>query len=163
VRPPTTESEWVTRRLLLGKYPGARIESNARSKINALIDAGVTTFVDLTLSGELLPYAHLLPAGVAHCRVPITDVTAPSAEQVRAALDAIESATENGVVYVHCLGGCGRTGVIVGCYLVEHGSRPDEALERVQELTRGLQTKPCPETSAQRVTVRRWTTRATWS
>jgi protein-tyrosine phosphatase len=95
--------------------------------------------------------------------VPITDVTAPSAERVCAVLDAIESATENGVVYVHCWGGCGRTGVIVGCYLVEHGSRPDEALERVQELTRGLQTKPCPETSAQRVTVRRWTTRATWS
>ena len=37
-------------------------------------------------------------------------------------LDEIDGAILNGkTVYVHCLGGIGRTGTVVGCYLVRHG------------------------------------------
>jgi hypothetical protein len=156
MKPPTAESYWVTEQLLAGKYPGAKIEAVAVEKIAALLAAGVRTFVDLTEQGELLPYAHLLPPDVAHHRVPIADVTAPSGKQVRAALDAIELGGSSAVVYVHCWGGCGRTGVIVGCHLVEHGWASDDALARVHDLTRGLQSKPCPETSAQKAVVRKW-------
>lgn len=156
MKPPTAESYWVTELLLAGKYPGAKIEAAAEEKIAALPAAGVRTFVDLTEQGELLPYAHLLPPDVAHHRVPIADVTAPSGKQMRAALDAIELGYSSGAVYVHCWGGCGRTGVVVGCYLVEHGWASDDALARVNDLTRGLKSKPCPETSAQKAGVRKW-------
>lgn len=37
-------------------------------------------------------------------------------------------------VYVHCWGGVGRTGLVVGCWLVRHGWRGAEALDEVQRL-----------------------------
>ena len=39
-----------------------------------------------------------------------------------ATLDAIDAElAAGGLVYVHCWAGCGRTGVVVGCWLVRHG------------------------------------------
>ena len=156
VEAPTDHSYWVAPRILAGKYPGAKRDVEARVKVEALVGAGVRTFVDLTEEGELLPYARFLPEGVEHHRVAVRDLSSPGAEQVRNALDLIEAGTRRGVVYVHCLGGCGRTGVVIGCYLVEQGSSPDDALARVEELTRVLWSKPCPETSDQIEMVRRW-------
>lgn len=153
---PTVESFWVTPKLLAGKYPGASVERDALLKLDSLLAAGVWTFIDLTEEDELLPYAHLLPAGVSHVRIPVVDVTCPTREQVRSALDATRRGQDRGVVYVHCRGGCGRTGVVVGCYLVEQGCSGDAALTQVHELTRGLWSKPCPETSEQIEMVRGW-------
>ena len=153
---PTPESYRVTPRLLAGKYPGAKLGGEARAKLAALLDAGVRTFVNLTEDWELLPYAHLLPREVAYRRIAVADVTCPSAEQVREALDTIAAGAADGAVYVHCRGGCGRTGVVIGCYLVEQGLAPADALASVHELTRTLWSKPCPETSEQVETVRAW-------
>jgi protein-tyrosine phosphatase len=153
---PTPESYWVTNRLLAGKYPGSQFDAGAAEKVSALLDAGVRTFVDLTEDPELLPYAHLLPEDVSHHRVAVPDVTCPRVEQVREALDAIEEGVGRGIVYVHCRGGCGRTGVLIGCYLVEKGLDPDAALARVHALTRTLWHSPCPETRAQVEMVRGW-------
>lgn len=141
---------------MAGKYPGAKIDRAAETKIEALIAAGVRTFVDLTEDDELLPYAHLLPEGTAHLRVAVEDLTCPERDQVREALDMIDAGLEDGVVYVHCRGGCGRTGVIIGAYLVRYGETPARALERVRELTRALWEKPCPETHEQIAMVETW-------
>ncbi len=161
---PTPESYWVTPRVLAGKYPGAKLDRDAVSKVAALVDAGVRTFVDLTEDGELLPYARLLPRDAAHHRIAVRDVSCPSVAQVREALDLVESASDRGIVYVHCRGGCGRTGVVIGCYLIERGLRPDEALARTHELMRALWSKPCPETPEQIEMVRQWKSRrgGTW-
>src|SRR5438552_2858491 len=113
--PPTAESYWITERLLAGKYPGARLDADAESKLERLLAAGVRTFVDLTEDAELLPYRRLLPPDVVHERIAVPDITCPRADQVRTALDVIERGVGRGVVYVHCRGGCGRTGVIIGC------------------------------------------------
>ncbi len=142
--------------MLAGKYPGAPRDIDAAEKIRALVAAGVRTFVDLTEDGELRPYAHLLPAGIAHARIPVRDVTCPSAEQVRRVLDAIADGTKAGIVYLHCWGGCGRTGVILGCYLVEQGWTPEAALTQVQALTRAALGKHCPETQAQAQGILTW-------
>lgn len=158
--PPTPESYWVTDRLLAGKYPGSQFDADAAEKVSALLDAGVRTFVDLTEDGELLPYAHLLPADVLHQRVAVPDVTCPRADQIREALDVIEEGVARGIVYVHCRGGCGRTGVLIGCFLVEEGLDPGAALARVHELTRALWDNPCPETRAQVEIVRAWKSQA---
>ncbi len=67
-------------------------------------------------------------------------------------LDAIdEEIARGGVVFVHCWAGCGRTGVVVGCWLVRHGSDPHDALARIAK-SRGL---GCPQTLEQRLTVLR--------
>ena len=89
MKAPTPESYWVTPRILAGKYPGARVERDAASKVAALLDAGVRTFVDLTEDDELLPYAYLLPPDVQHHRIAVRDVSCPTVEQVREALNGI--------------------------------------------------------------------------
>jgi protein-tyrosine phosphatase len=153
----TAGSFWVVEgRVLAGKYPGARFDGDTGSTLEALLQAGVRTFVDLTKAGELLPYTHALPEGVAHTRVAIKDMSCPEQAQVREALDRIDAGLDRGVVYVHCRGGCGRTGVIVGCYLVRLGEAPPRALQRVDELTRVLGEHPCPETREQRALVETW-------
>jgi hypothetical protein len=85
-------------RLIAGEYPGDRDDTSARAKLGALLDAGVTTFIDLTERHELAPYDALVAemAGVRgrevkHHRLPIRDVSVPeSAAVMREILDHIE-------------------------------------------------------------------------
>ena len=114
-------------RLIGGDYPGGRDDMPARGKLGALFDAGVTTFIDLTEPHELAPYDVLVAelarargGEVKYCRLPIRDASVPrSAAVMREILDEIDDALDNGgVVYVHCWGGVGRTGTVVGCHLV---------------------------------------------
>ena len=37
-------------------------------------------------------------------------------------------------VYVHCMGGIGRTGTIIGCWLARHGHPGSDALARLGEV-----------------------------
>jgi protein-tyrosine phosphatase len=128
---------WIEpRRLLAGAYP---------RNLDALVDGRVTLVVDLTDEGELEPY--VLPSTIRHVRAAIPDFGVPSEEELRRTLDLIDSEPD-GVVFVHCRGGCGRTGTVVGCWLVRHGATPAEALARVA---------PCPETAEQRALIERWT------
>jgi len=61
-------------------------------------------------------------------------------------------------VYVHCQGGMGRTGTVVGCYLVRHGMGGEDALEEIACLRRGTprEGKPSPFRKAQRQVVLNW-------
>jgi protein-tyrosine phosphatase len=93
---------------------------------------------------------YAIPSGVVYRRFGIADFGCPTAGQVREVLDAIQRA--EGIVYLHCRAGCGRTGTILGCFLVEQGLSPDDALARVRELTGGH----CPETTEQEALVQSW-------
>jgi protein-tyrosine phosphatase len=74
----------------------------------------------------------------------------PTPDVLEAALDEIDGElAAGGLVYVHCWAGCGRTGVVVGSWLVRHGMEPNDALARIAE-TRGL---GCPQTLEQRLLV----------
>jgi protein-tyrosine phosphatase len=118
-----------------------------------VLDQGVTLFLDLTQEHELTPYDSLIPESARHLRLPVQDFTVPSREQIVFALDTIDDELDaGGIVYVHCWAGCGRTGVIVGCWLVRHGMPPQAALARIAEM-RGL---GCPQTLEQRLSVLGW-------
>lgn len=172
---PLPQTYWVEPgRLLAGEYPGAPGDDEARQKLRALLRAGVDLFIDLTEPGEsgLRPYAHLLTEEAAalgseaeHRRLAIADFHVPTVAHMRAVLDAIDSALGAGrTVYLHCWGGVGRTGTVVGCYLVRHGLTGEEALERVAALYRSTPKgqrrpdRPSPETAAQAEFVRDWAT-----
>jgi protein tyrosine/serine phosphatase len=64
-------------------------------------------------------------------------------------------------VYVHCWGGSGRTGTVVGCWLRRHGlAEPEEVLGVLQELRgsgdRDGGHKDTPQTPDQRWMVESW-------
>ncbi len=86
-------------------------------------------------------------------RFPVHDFSVPSAALLTSVLDTIDvELAAGGIVYVHCWAGCGRTGVVVGCWLVRHGMEPHAALARVAA-ERG---PGCPQTIEQRLAVLGW-------
>ena len=169
---PIPNSYWILPDCFLaGEYPGAAKEAEARQKLSILLRAGIDTFVDLTHPGEsgLLAYDYLLPEVgaetmptkmIRHLRYPVDDMTAPSEEQTRIILGSIRAQLAEGRhVYLHCWGGRGRTGAIVGCYLREEGRSGEEALEQIRIWRRPTPKGiyPSPETSGQIYRVLNWT------
>ena len=159
---PPHDSFWVIPgRLLAGPYPGGPEQAEMREKIAAFLEFGVRLFVDLTEAGELEPYAHLLDGtGARHVRRPVRDVDVPTREEMHETLRVLRSGLDgDGVVYVHCWGGVGRTGTVVGCLLVEDGTPPGSVVGAIRELRRGTKRghRPSPETPEQRAFVEGWT------
>ena len=150
MRPPTVIEPG---RLIAGRHPCAMGASEAAAEVGDLVDAGVTVLLYLTRRGELEPYASLVPEPARYLNMPIVDFSIPSRDGLVAILDEIDAElADGGVVYVHCWAGCGRTGVVVGSWLVRHGAEPGEALQRIAE-ARGL---GCPQTLEQRIFVLDW-------
>jgi protein-tyrosine phosphatase len=150
VRPPTVIEPG---RLIAGRHPCAWGSENASAEVSELAAAGVTLFLDLTQSGELEPYASHVEPPARYVNRPIRDFSIPARDALVATLDEIDAELDaGGLVYVHCWAGCGRTGVVVGTWLVRHGASPNEALRRIAD-ARGL---GCPQTLEQRVYVLDW-------
>ncbi|WP_396910170.1 hypothetical protein [Mycolicibacterium sp.] len=55
------------------------------------------------------------------------------------------------IVYVHCWGGKGRTGTVIGCFLAESGLSYHDVIARIAELRSGTRkaAHSCPESAAQ--------------
>jgi len=163
---PTESCYWVAPGFLAGNYPRTRFEDSSRDKVRRILDAGVTCFLDLTTRHDPLePYDSLIEqlagAGAVRATFPVPDMSIPgSRKTTREILDTIDRVRdEGGTVYLHCWGGVGRTGTIVGCWLVRHGMTGDEALARVAELwsTRpDSDWSPSPQTDEQCRYVREW-------
>jgi len=166
---PIIESYWVEEnRFIAGEYPGGYDPETTRRRMDAFLEAGVNTFIDLTQSHELPPYESILKeqaqihgVNASYHNFPIRDHTTPSAETMTDILNTIDKAIKNGgCVYVHCWGGVGRTGMVVGCYLVRHGSTNEHALSQVNQLYKTRPGNPyllrSPETPEQIEFVLNW-------
>jgi hypothetical protein len=167
---PIPEAYWVIPdRLLAGEYPGAPfVLERTRQRIDAFLEAGFDTFIDLTCAGEILPYEAVLreQAGaygiaVQYLRFPIRDFGLPSLEEMKATLDAIDAGLSQGrKIYLHCYGGIGRTGTTVGCFLVRQGRNGAGALEQLadwwQYVPKHTRFPNSPQTLAQEDFVLNW-------
>jgi len=159
-----------------GEYPGSTPRTTpdaAARRLEAFLDAGVAAFIDLTEPADrLAPYAELLKeiaaqrgVDVTHEKHTIRDMDVCHPDHMTRVLDAIDAHLEDGRrVYVHCWGGIGRTGTVVGCWLVRQGVSGDEALKTVGKLFRTMspekvrrhKTWGSPQTEPQRDMVRGW-------
>jgi len=156
--------------LLAGPYPCAPDLPAAELRVADLLACGVDFVVDLTEPGEynLRPYwpilqrqAEAASQQIERWNSPIQDMGTPTVAQMREILVRIDAAIEGGrIVYVHCFGGIGRTGTVIGCHLVGRGMEGRAALAEIERLRRGLFNayRTSPETEAQRKMVRMWKT-----
>ena len=173
MQPPIPNSYWLPgNKVVAGEYPGAWSPADARDRLRRLLDAGVRAFVNLTDPEDgLTPYepalreeAEARGVAVTYHALPITDMGIPSRERMAEILDTIDAEVAEGrVVYVHCWGGVGRTGTVVGCHLVRGGCAGGEALRQVAALFATMSaekvawhTTGSPQTDAQRAFVRAW-------
>jgi len=172
---PFPRSYWVLPgAFLAGEYPGAKHPAEARKKLNALLDCGIRHIINLMESDErdrqgdrFTPYkndikhlAAFRDLGVSIIRFPIPDLGVPSVDIMRTVLDDIDRAVdERRPVYVHCLAGIGRTGTVVGCYLIRQGMADSETV--MDKLSRlrlggGNSSTVSPETRSQQGMIVRW-------
>ncbi len=134
---PIEYSYWVVPgKLMAGEYPRNLDDRTSAAKVKSVIDAGIVSFIDLTEYKELKSYEEFLPNDVSHQRFPIQDMSIPrSRELTKSILDAIDSNLDNDrPTYIHCWGGVGRTGTIVGCWLARHGDTGQDALDKLKRL-----------------------------
>lgn len=161
---PLTGSYWVRPgRLIAGPYPYPWFSSEkAFRDLKSLLAARVTYFLDLTEENEVSAYdlplmslAATRATKVVHQRLAIPDMDVPTRDAMITILDTLDVALmKDHTVYVHCLGGIGRTGTVIGCWLVRHGMSGQAALDELVRLRGGR--RDSPQTTAQFSMVRRW-------
>jgi len=172
---PFPGSYWVLPgQFLAGEYPGAKHPVKAREKLTALLDFGIRHVINLMESDErdrqgdrFTPYkydlkhiAEVRGLPVTIIRFPVPDLGIPPVDIMHAILDDIDRAIdERRPVYLHCLAGIGRTGTVVGCYLIRQGMADgDTVLDRISRLRQCSATHHVvsPETHSQRQMIARW-------
>ncbi|HEX4902141.1 MAG TPA: ADP-ribosylglycohydrolase family protein [Acidimicrobiales bacterium] len=160
---------WVDDHVLAGEYPAAKDDPvRSDEKLHVLLDAGVRTFVDLTdaatTDAHLTPYSPRLAAAADLRRLDLRRISHPIPD--RGVVDdhvyddivrTIHEHRSRGAVYVHCWGGVGRTGTVVGCLLADAGHADHEIDARLAELRSGTRKahRGCPEDEHQRAVIRR--------
>lgn len=171
---PFSRSYWVEPgKFLAGAYPGSPNINEAKEKIAGLARCGIRRIINLMEPDEtdrqgkpFAPYDRIFrelgaekAMDVVMVRRPIRDLDVPSLEKMAAIVGEIDRFLGEGLpVYVHCWGGRGRTGTVVGCWLINQGLEGQEALDRIRWLRRNEETahKDSPETRKQISMVLNW-------
>jgi len=175
IEKPFARSYWVVpNTLLAGCYPGSRDQDEATRRLQGLLKNGIRCVINLMEEHEIdhtgngfVPYDSLLlkearkvGIDITLFRFPIRDNDVPSRKQMASTLDTIDDAVRSGVpTYIHCWGGVGRTGTVVGCYLARHGmGTGNELLAKIKELRKSDPTayRNSPETIEQAAMVLSW-------
>lgn len=113
----------ITPQVWIGSWPTPSDAQDAAK-------AGVTTIIDLTVEFS----AHPTFIGLKYHHYPVLDLTAPTTEQLRAAVQIIEAESQTGIVYVHCKAGYSRSACAVGAWLLSTGRA--KSVEEAEQLLR---------------------------
>lgn len=161
---PIRNSYKVMEGIYAGEYPREYDDKKSINKIKQFKRFGITHFIDLTEEGELRPYDQMLASPMKHIRFPIQDVSVPanieSVKDLIGQIHGILNESDRNKVYIHCWGGVGRTGTIVGCLLShQHNYDYNEtmgALKKAFSVCPKSAYRETPETKEQRDFIARY-------
>lgn len=141
---PYSEAYWIKEKIFMaGEYPARYDELETRRRLQGLIRAGITHFINLTHPLDGMPdYRDILMdegngymKKMVYSHHPIEDRSITTIANMQAILDEIDgSLSRLEPVYVHCIAGIGRTGTVVGCHLIRHGLPPKQVLTAIENL-----------------------------
>lgn len=172
---PFKRSYWVLPgKFLAGKIPSSQAPEKIKENVKGLVSLKIDYVINLTEPNEMTfagkPFNDYAPTllelakehnhKVEILRMPIRDLSIPTIEFMKEILDKIDNILQAGnSVYVHCWGGVGRTGTVVGCFMQRHGyTNADNVFPMIEYLKRttDLVERASPETEEQREFVRNW-------
>jgi hypothetical protein len=172
---PFNRSYWVVpEKLLAGGYPGSEDPTEEERNLKGLIQSGIRHVISLMEPQDydrpddpFPPYvddmesiAQKLKISVTFDQISIKDFSVPTVRQMVRILNQIDMCIKyDKPVYVHCWGGKGRTGTVVGCYLGRHGmATGSDVIKMIKELRKNTEdfSDPSPETREQNNMVINW-------
>ncbi|MBU1107781.1 MAG: dual specificity protein phosphatase family protein [Candidatus Riflebacteria bacterium] len=145
-------------RFLAGNFPYNPGIDNPHDFLHCLLDSKIDTFIDLTEEDELVHYQPLLAQitskDIVYRRFAIVDYSVPGVAEMQEVVAIINQLLEEGRhIYLHCRGGIGRTGTVVGCWLCSQGYNGNAALDELAKLfsaSNAARFTRSPETEEQR-------------
>ena len=120
-----------------GYYRGGELKGHDAADLAKL---GVKTVIDLRSDGDYDPSESeaVRAAGMSYVRIPMTTRVAPTAEQIEKFLSLVSNQADS-PVYVHCVEGRHRTGVMTAVYrMTADGWTADQAFGEMKKYKFGM-------------------------
>lgn len=169
---PYQNTYWVKQnKFLAGGYLGNPTPDLIPARIEALADSGVSIIISLMDTNdrysdgtpqvpydeEFLLLSHKRKINAKWHNSPIADYDVPHPKKMMTILDIIDEALDRDkTVFVHCWGGKGRTGTVVGCWLARHGDpNPPDTIKKLRK-NNDNSDQLSPETKEQCALVSIW-------
>lgn len=159
----------IDNKLIAGSYPVSVNKIKTENNLTELCNNNIEVFINLTeksvfekiglidYQSQITYFYNKLAKKVEIYNYPIKDFSVPTKEYLLEILNKIDDCLKkNKRVYIHCMGGIGRTGVVIGCYLVYSNIvKNTEALDYLKKLRKHL-GKESPETLKQKKMIEEW-------